>query len=270
MTLKRAYTDISEGQMHYRFAGTGSNIIIFLHMSGSSSDEFESVGDTLAQKGFCVYALDLLGFGNSDPPPRYYTLSDHANTVLSFMDQVGIKKAILYGNLATANMIVHLGVNSPERVAGLILAHPLHSPDPVRYAQKRYLSEYSVVTPKQDGSHLLELWARSYKYGENAEICDARCRCLHWAGSLGETLHWALFEDTPLIQMLPQLTVPTLTLSYGCFRDPEALKEVAEKYIANGVFEAIPAPVGTPYIARSNPEILSQIILRHWSSGVLQ
>lgn len=267
--MKRAYTDIPEGQMHYRFSGTGSNVIIFLHMSGSSSDEFELVGEKLAQSGFYVYAPDLLGFGSSDAPPRYYTLSDHANTVLSFMEQLGIQKAILYGNLATANMIVHLGVNHPEHIAGLILAHPLYAPDPVQYAQKRNLPEYSVVTPKEDGSHLLELWSRCFKYGENADICDARCRCLHSSGILGETLHWALFEDTPLIEMLPRLSVPTLTLSYGCFRNPEALVETAKAYIANGVVEAIPAPVGTPYIARSHPGLLSEIILRHWSSGVL-
>lgn len=47
--------------MHYRFSGTGSNVIIFLHMSGSSSDEFELVGEKLAQSGFYVYAPDLLG-----------------------------------------------------------------------------------------------------------------------------------------------------------------------------------------------------------------
>ena len=61
ISLKRAYTDIPEGQMHYRFSGTGSNVIIFLHMSGSSSDEFELVGEKLAQSGFYVYAPDLLG-----------------------------------------------------------------------------------------------------------------------------------------------------------------------------------------------------------------
>ena len=47
------------------------------------------------------------------------------------------------------------------------------------------------------------------------------------------------------------------------------LVETAKAYIANGVVEAIPAPVGTPYIARSHPGLLSEIILRHWSSGVL-
>lgn len=268
--MKRAYVDIPEGQMHYRFAGTGSKIIILLHMSGSSSDEFECVGDHLAQNGFCVYALDLLGFGCSDQPPQYYTLSDHANTVLSFMDQLGMEKAILYGNLATANMIVHLGVSHPSRVAGLILAHPLYTPDPAQYAQRIHLPEYTVILPREDGSHLLELWSRSYKYGESAEICDARCRCLHAAGILGETLHWALFEDTPLLEMLPRLHVPVLTLAYGCFRDPGPLMETMKTWVPDGVIEEIPAPVGTPYIARSHPETLSEIILRHWSAGTLQ
>lgn len=259
--MKRAYVDIPEGQMHYRFAGFGPNHVILLHMSGSSSDEFEVVGDRLAQLGYSVYAIDLLGLGGSDRPPRYYTLSDHANTVLEFMDALHLEQAVLYGNLATANMAVHLGISDPHRICGLLLAHPLHSTAPVQYAQKRWLPEYAVIHPQSDGSHMAELWARSHKYGESPEVCEARCRCLHNAGELGETLHWALFEDTPVAELFPHIKVPTVVVAYGSFREPELLGEVS-KLIPGSRFDLYPK--GTPYIARSNPQAVVDMILNYF------
>ncbi|MBU2644858.1 alpha/beta hydrolase, partial [bacterium] len=72
--MKRAYADIPEGQMHYRHAGNGDPVVM-IHMSGSSSDEFEEVGAFLAEH-YSVYALDLLAFGSSDKPPRKYTMAE--------------------------------------------------------------------------------------------------------------------------------------------------------------------------------------------------
>lgn len=263
--MKRAYTDIPEGQMHYRHAGSGNHNVILLHMSGSSSDEFEQAGQLLARQGFHAFAIDLLGFGSSDRPPRYYTLSDHAGTVLEFMDSIGMEQAILYGNLATANMAVHMGVDHPERVSGLLLAHPLHSEDPAQYARNRFLPEYAVVHPKEDGSHLAELWARSNKYGESPQVCDARCRCLHSAADLGETLHWALFEDTPVSQLLPRLRVPTVVAAYSTFRGAEKLRELTS-LIPDGKYDIYPG--GTPYIARSHPHQVADMLTKHFPSSV--
>lgn len=259
--MRRAYIDVPEGQLHFRWAGTGPQTVLLLHMSGSSSEEYETVGDLLAARGLRAIALDLLGFGGSDAPPRYYSLSDHAATVLSFLDAMKLSQVYLYGNLATANLIVHLGVDHPDRVAGLMLAHPLHSADPVQYAQKRALPEYTVIRPQSDGSHMLELWARSHKYGADAQVCDARCRCLHAAGEWGETLHWALFEDTPVTRLFPSLTVPTVVVAYGAFGDP-ALLEQAAALIPGGRFDAYPG--GTPYISRSHPQAVAEMFLRHF------
>lgn len=260
--MRRAYAEIPEGQMHYRWAGSGEDHVILMHMSGSSSDEFERTGDLLAEKGLHVCAVDLLAFGGSDPPPRYYTLADHGETVTAFMDALGMDRAYLYGNLAAANLAVHIGADHPERVRGMMLAHPLHSPDPVQYAQKRFLPEYAVVEPSADGSHLRELWSRSAKYGEPPEICDARCRCLYRAGAWGETLHWALFEDTPVVQLFPRVQVPTVVVAYDAFGDPEKLKEVS-KLLPNGRFDCYPG--GTPYISRSHPERVADMFLKYFS-----
>jgi len=67
--MKRAYTDIPEGQMHYRFEGEGEPIIL-LHMAVSSSDEYTRAMHFLSRK-YRAIAPDFLGAGDSDPAPAH-------------------------------------------------------------------------------------------------------------------------------------------------------------------------------------------------------
>jgi len=93
--MKRAFTDIPEGQMHYRVEGTGEPVLL-LHMAVASSDEFTRVMHILSRK-YRAIALDFMGFGDSDPTPCEYQIIDHAKTVISFMDSLGIKHAHIAG-----------------------------------------------------------------------------------------------------------------------------------------------------------------------------
>ena len=260
--MKKAYIDIDEGQMHYRYSGEGNNNIIFIHMSGSSSDEYEKVGDILAEKNYKVFAVDLLAFGGSDNPPRFYSLNDHAKTIVEFMNAVGIDCAYLYGNMATANMVIHVEAACSHRVKGLMLANPLHNPDPQFYMRKRDWACFEVVNPQKDGSHLLELWARSAKYDVPETIIDERCRCLHNAGRWGETLHWALFEDKPIVELLHKIKVPTVVIAYDSLGDPALLKEAAEM-IPRGMYDVFEK--GNPYIARFEPERVADMFMKHFN-----
>jgi len=44
-------------------------------------------------KKYRAIAVDFLGFGDSDPAPREYQIIDHAKTMISFMDAMGLKSA---------------------------------------------------------------------------------------------------------------------------------------------------------------------------------
>ena len=192
--MKRAYIELPEGQMHYRHAGAGPALIM-LHMSGSSSDEYEAVGNLLT-KEFSVYAIDLLAFGESDPPPHFYSFSDHAATVLAFMDTLKIPTAYIYGNLVGANIAVHIASTYPERVKGLMLGQLCYyTGEPNHFLNLRNAPVFSEIPIQADGSHMMEYWNRSSKYGESPEISNDRAICLHKAKQHGESLHWALCED---------------------------------------------------------------------------
>ena len=259
--MKRAYAEIAEGQMHYRHAGEGRKHVLLLHMSGSSSDEFEGVGDLLAERGYNAYAVDLLAYGASDPSPRFYSLEDHARTLVGFLDAIGLDSAFVYGNLATANLAVHMGVKYRERVNGMMLAHPLYSPDPANYTRKRNWPEFSLIEPKADGSHLMEMWSRVAKYGAPAKIADSRCACMHQAGEWAETLHWALFEDKPIGELLPEIAVPSVVVAYSTFGEPDLLKQAAAM-ISGAKFDIYEG--GTPYIARQAPERVAEMFAKYF------
>ena len=83
--------------MHYRIEGKGEPILL-LHMAVASSDEYTRVMHFLSKK-YCAIALDFLGTGDSDPAPYAYQVSDHARSVVSFMDSLGIKKASYSGSV---------------------------------------------------------------------------------------------------------------------------------------------------------------------------
>ena len=54
---------------HWRVLGSSSsNPIVLIHGFGASSSHWRKNAFALAQKGFCVYAIDLLGFGQSSQP----------------------------------------------------------------------------------------------------------------------------------------------------------------------------------------------------------
>ena len=163
--MKRAYADVPEGQIHYRIEGCGEAILL-LHAGVTSSLEYAKVIPFLS-KTYCAIAMDFLGNGDSDQAPYPYQIPDHARTVVSFMDCLGIKKAIVVGWHVGGLVAIELAVTWPERVNKLVV-----SPTPLRDTKEKVqtsankpLNFTSHVEIKPDGSHLMEWWRRASLWG---------------------------------------------------------------------------------------------------------
>jgi len=208
--MKLAYADVPEGQIHYRTEGNGEPVLL-LHMGGSSSDEYTRVLPFLS-KTYCAIAMDFLGYGDSDPAPRQYQISDHAQTVVSFMDSLGIRKTSIVGHHAGAQVAAELAVTWPERVEKLVLSSCPYW----RYENERVAASKEAVLKcakiNQDGWHLMEWWQRAKRYEDPVEIVDEITLAFHKAGLRGEELDLATYAyDTKL--KLPLIKCPTLVLS---------------------------------------------------------
>lgn len=250
--MRRDYIDLTRGQMHYRWAGQGDPILL-LHMSGSSSDEYEEVGNILAQH-YQVFAPDFFGFGASDRPEHYLSFEEHMMTIQEFCKKLGLVSVRVVGNLVGANIACHLAAQYPELVKSLALFQVCYNPDSNYYMDRR--TSFSQIPITEDGAHLKEIWARSAKYGEAADVTDGRAICLHKAGAFGEALHWALCEDTNFNSILEKVKTPAKIFAYRIM--DVTTPEQAAAVMGNCRFEALDA---TPYFARATPHAFCEKIL---------
>ncbi len=117
--IEDAKIQLPDGKMHYQSLGKGDPIIL-LHSMASSVWSWSMVMDSLAKK-HTVYALDTMGQGDSDKPPRDYSIEDYAESVVNFMKARGIKKATLFGNSVGAVIAAQIAGTKPELVNKLVL-----------------------------------------------------------------------------------------------------------------------------------------------------
>ncbi|MDE2141528.1 MAG: alpha/beta hydrolase, partial [Elusimicrobia bacterium] len=101
-------------------AGRGEPVLL-LHGLGASSYSWRFAVPELA-KHYEVFAPDLPGFGRADKPRDFdYSISGLHDWVVSFMDQLGIKKARVAGNSMGGVIALWLAMDSGHRVERMAL-----------------------------------------------------------------------------------------------------------------------------------------------------
>jgi len=254
--MKRGFVDIPEGQMHYRTEGEGEPIIL-LHMSVSSSDEFTRAMHYLA-KSYRAIAPDFLGSGESDPAPYPYKVEDHARTIASFMDAMGIKEANIGGHHLGATVGIELQLTHPEKVKRLILSGFGYHPAPEEGIPFEDPPDFmGAVEIKPDGSHLMEWWRRSGLWGGSPEVLEERVIEYIKAGARGEEQHWAGQDYDPKAKV-QLVTCPLLVIFET--KDPfYVTAEAVKKLLPKSKFAVIKD--GPIYIDRIMPKEFAGAIL---------
>lgn len=117
---KSGYAQLKDGRMFYTHDGSGEPVIL-LHPLGTSSWVWHLVQPILARQ-FSVYALDMLGAGDSEKPPRAdYSLETHAHNVVAFMDAMQIPTAYVVGNSVGAVLTINEAGKHPDRVKRAVI-----------------------------------------------------------------------------------------------------------------------------------------------------
>ena len=241
--------------MHYRSAGNGTPIIL-VHVSGSNSQEFESLGNILADQ-YAVYAVDLFGNGFSDPPSQKLTIAEHAKSVIEFMDIMGVAKAYLYGGLVGANVCARAAAAYPERVKAVMFAECVYFPDYEEFKSKRAV--FSDVPIEADGSHLLTYWNRTSQFEYPVETKVWRVVAQAMAGKYSECMHQACFEDVDYAEIFSQIKVPAYVLKLERYAMAKFMDPVAE-LIPKGKLISVDENV---YISKANPELAAGLIKQY-------
>ena len=116
---------------------------MLLHGFGASSSHWRHNAGPLANAGYRVYGLDLIGFGRSDQPglQSQLTLDNRlwGRQLAAFLEQVVQSPAVLVGNSLGGLAALTAAVLVPRRVTALVAA-PLPDPallNPIAKRQKR-------------------------------------------------------------------------------------------------------------------------------------
>jgi len=211
--MKKGYVTITEGQVHYLTDGSGSPVLM-LHQTPFSSDEFADIIPILARK-YWVIAMDTLGYGNSDLPSREYEITDFADSVISFLDVMGIPRASLVGHHTGASIAADVAARYPQRVDKLVL-----SGCPTMDAQEweEFWANIRSQAPPpppiaDDGEFIMRMWRlyRGWAPGTNPETCIRPLRSSLLQTTRPYDAHRAV-DRHDIKSLLPLITCPTLLI----------------------------------------------------------
>src|SRR5881392_3154144 len=107
-------------KLHYLEAGRGAPVVL-LHGLGGDGSRWKPNIEPLA-KDFHVFALDQIGFGQSDKPLANYHTGMLAEFLVDFLKAVHVPKASLVGNSMGAGVALYTAVHYPQVVERIVLA----------------------------------------------------------------------------------------------------------------------------------------------------
>ena len=117
---------IGPGSLHVDRYGYGGRQVVLLHGFATSSFLWRHVGPALAVAGMRAFALDLLGYGESDRPlDADYGIAAQAEHLDRALTALRVASAHVVGVDLGAAVALRLAAVHPERVDGLVLVNPL-------------------------------------------------------------------------------------------------------------------------------------------------
>jgi pimeloyl-ACP methyl ester carboxylesterase len=126
-----------DGQVHYiDFGGPeGGRTVVLVHGLGGSHLNWDLLAPML-RRNFRVLALDLPGFGRSEPSGRRASVQANVEVLDRFLAEIAGTPAVLVGNSMGGMISILTAARSPEAVSGLVLLDaavpgPRGKPDPL-------------------------------------------------------------------------------------------------------------------------------------------
>ncbi len=217
---------------------------------------FEADFPCIWSSKYRVIAMDTLGYGESDKPPRECKLPEYAQSVVSFLDTLGIDKTNVVGHHTGASIAVELAAAHSDRVNKLVL-----SGCPFRKEKIPMPYYMEPITWDSNGDYLRKVWERiQSRYPEDpAEIYQEIALEYFKAGPRGEEALQAAF-NYDCASRLPLIKCPTLVLS-GRKDDFLFAVEDVQKLIPQSTIFIVEGEGTGVNIIRTSPEAFAQAIL---------
>jgi pimeloyl-ACP methyl ester carboxylesterase len=256
VNLRRAYFECRYGQLHVRtaFPPTGGfderTPLLCLPEGTRSSAGFVPF---LAAMGTdrSVYAADLPGCGESDPPPAPPTIADYAAAVGDFLESLRLRQVDVLGYHEGAAIAAELAIRRPALIRKLVFAGlPVYTS-----AERAALTARSWPQPPvADGSHLLAEWQRRLAGrgpGVSLEqltagVADALHNGPNAGWVVSAACNWASHERLSLVVQPALVLRPHDSLWEPTLRAERVLRTARWQNLDEfgaGLFEVAPEPV---------------------------
>ena len=114
-------------RLGYEVHGQGERVVVLTNGLLLDAGVNRQLARSLAEQGFRVVLLDLLGHGTSDKPHHasQYRMDRYARQVVALLDELEVQRAVVGGVSLGANVSLHAAVQAPARVAGLLVEMPV-------------------------------------------------------------------------------------------------------------------------------------------------
>lgn len=94
--------------------------LVMLHGWGQNLQSLKPMGEILASQ-YQVHAIDLPGFGKSEPPPEDWDTIQYADRVYEYLQEKGISSADMLGHSFGGRVSIRLAHKYPEKVRSITL-----------------------------------------------------------------------------------------------------------------------------------------------------
>lgn len=135
--------------IRYTVVGTGQPLLL-LHGFGASIGHWRNNISVLAAQGYQVYAIDLLGFGDSDKPALDYSLHLWQELLCDFISDRIQQPTVFVGNSIGALLSLMMAADYPEHTAGVVLVNAAgglnHRPQELNLPLRVVMGTFSKVT----------------------------------------------------------------------------------------------------------------------------
>jgi len=125
------FAAVDGAKVHYQeFGDPAMPAMLLIHGYTASAYAWNMTAPQLAEQGFHVIAVDLLGFGYSEKPYSFdYSIESQARMISRFMNRLGIGRAVAVGSSYGGAVAATLALDYPERVAKLVLVNAVCNDD---------------------------------------------------------------------------------------------------------------------------------------------
>ena len=172
--LRRAFADLSVGQVHYASAGDPlAPPVLLLHQSPRSWTEYRDVLPLLGRHCHAI-AMDTAGFGDSAPVAPPASIEKWAGVAAELLAALGVGPACVVGHHTGGVIAVELAAAHPRAVRALVLSSTPYTGGAFRRARAQR-PPIDAVERSSDGSHLAALWQKraSFYPVDRPELLEA-------------------------------------------------------------------------------------------------